>query len=129
MFISIRAPAWGAITSDNPFAAPNGISIRAPAWGAMATHSKIRPFRVPFHPHRSKNRRILGNPFPLKHPCDRPLREKTHRFYDHLRFALEHFWLISPVFVSRLQNFGHPRPTTFFWLNRVTQPSDKVDLT
>ena len=85
------------------------VSIRAPTKGAMATHSKIRLFRVPFHPHRSKNRRILGNPFPLTHHYASSLRKKTHRFYDHLRFALELSFGISHSFVSRLQNFGRHR--------------------
>ena len=93
------------------------VSIRAPAWGAMATHSKIRPFRAPSHPLIAQNRRNLGNPFPHRHPYVRPLREKMSRFYDHLRFALELSFGISHSFVLRLQNFGRPRQTTFFWSN------------
>ena len=113
--VSIRAPTRGAIKSQYSAAHIHAVSIRAPTRGAMATHSKIRLFRVPFHPHRSKNRRILGNPFPLTHHYASSLRKKTHRFYDHLRFALELSFGISHSFVSRLQNFGRPRPTTFFW--------------
>ena len=38
------------------------------------------------------------------------------------------FWLISPSFVLRLQNFGRPRQTTFLWSNHVAQPSDAFNL-
>ena len=93
------------------------ISIRAPTRGAMATHSKIRPLRGPSPPLSPQNRRYFGNPFSLTHPCDRSLREKTSRFYDHLGFELELFFGISHSFVLRLQNFGRPRQTTFFWSN------------
>ena len=105
------------------------ISIRAPARGAMATHSKIRLIRTLTITHRAQNRHDLGNPRPRKHPCIRPLREKTHRFYDHLRFTLRPFTLAYlTISVSRLQNFSRPAKATFFWSNHVTQPSDEFDL-
>ena len=62
---------------------------------AMATHSQIRPFRALAPPHRPQNRHNLGNPLPRTHPCARPLREKTCRFYVHLGFALERFFGLS----------------------------------
>jgi len=95
----------------------------------MATHSKISPIRALASPLSQQNRRILGNPSQLTHPCARPRREKTSRFYDHLGFALEPSFGTSHSFVLRLQNFGRPRPTTFLWSNHVTQPSDAFDLT
>ena len=96
---------------------------------AMATHSKISPIRALASPLSQQNRRILGNPSQLTHPCARPRREETSRFYDHLGFALEPSFGTSHSFVLRLQNFGRPRPTTFLWSNHVTQPSDAFDLT
>ena len=82
----------------------------------MATHSKMHPIRAPSPPLSQQSRRNLGNPFPLTHPCDRSLQKKTHRFYVHLRFALERsFGSSHRPFVLRLQNFGRPRQTTFLW--------------
>ena len=89
--VSIRAPTQGAIYARSPCRTARAVSIRAPTQGAMATQSKIRPIRGLTPPQRSQNRRILGNPSPQWHPCARPLREKRHRFYDHLWIALERF--------------------------------------
>ena len=89
--VSIRAPTQGAIGKVTIRDTATAVSIRAPTQGAMATHSKIRPFRVPSPPLSQQNRRILGNPSQLTHPCARPLRKKTCRFYDHLWIALERF--------------------------------------
>ena len=89
--VSIRAPTQGAIEPFPKLRPLVSVSIRAPTQGAMATQSKIRPIRGLTPPHRSQNRRILGNPSPQWHPCARPLREKRHRFYDHLWIALERF--------------------------------------
>ena len=105
------------------------VSIRAPTQGAMATQSKIRPIRGLTPPHRSQNRRILGNPSPQWHPCARPLREKRHRFYDHLWIALECFLAHLTVTCVAVVIFGRPRQTTFLWSNHVAQPSDAFDLT
>ena len=96
MHVSIRAPAWGAIMLVSIKYPSQIVSIRAPTKGAMATHSKIRPIRALTPPHRSQNRRYFGNPFPLTHPYVNSFREKTSRFYVHLRFALERFFGISP---------------------------------
>ena len=114
--VSIRAPTRGAIHNLNSFIIVKIVSIRAPAWGAMATQSKIRLIRALTTPLSQQNRRILGDPFPRQHPCARPRRENTCRFYDHLGFALEPSFGISHSFVSRLQNFGRPRQTTFLGL-------------
>ena len=89
--VSIRAPTRGAILNAVAKIVFRWVSIRAPTRGAMATQSKIRPIRGLTPPHRSQNRRILGNPSPQWHPCARPLQEKRHRFYDHLWIALERF--------------------------------------
>ena len=96
---------------------------------AMATHSKIHPIRALVPQLRPQNRRILGNLFPLTQPCARPLKEKTGRFYDHLRFAPELFFGISHRHLCRGCKISvAPRQTTFFWSNPVTQPSDEFDL-
>lgn len=95
ILVSIRAPTKGAIPQSEGGALSRGVSIRAPTQGAMATHSKIRPFQVSSTPHSPQNRRILGNPFQRTHPCNRPLREKTCRFYVHLGFALKPSFSIS----------------------------------
>ena len=73
MSVSIRAPTRGAITDYREDWERDPVSIRAPTRGAMATHSKIRTFRVLTPPLSAQNRRNLGNPFPLSHPCDRSL--------------------------------------------------------
>ena len=40
--VSIRAPAWGAMTLLIPVTTTDGVSIRAPAWGAMTkTNPKL----------------------------------------------------------------------------------------
>ena len=92
------------------------VSIRAHTRGAMATHSKIRPFQVYSTPHSPQNRRILGNPFQRTHPCARPRREKTCRFYVHLGFALRQFTLAYLTIICvAVVKFRSPRQTTFFW--------------
>ena len=120
--VSIRAPAKGAITDVADYLKLLAVSIRAPTKGAMATHSKMYPIRVPSHPLSQQNRHNLGNPFPLTHPYVRPLREKTSRFYDHLRFALElsfglsHHYLCRgckfSVATAKRPSFGLPRHPT-----------------
>ena len=142
--VSIRTPAKGAIRNacNNGIFVPfqsahprrvrfdlvdtiqifRSVSIRAPTKGAMATHSKMYPIRVPSHPLSQQNRHNLGNPFPLTHPYVRPLREKTSRFYDHLRFALELSFGIShnylcrgckfSVATAKRPSFGLPRHPT-----------------
>lgn len=95
----------------------------------MATQSKIRPIRTLTPPLIQQNRRNLGNPFPLSHPCARPLREKTCRFYDHLGFALElsfgsshrHLCCGCKISVVRAQ-----RPS--FGQIHVAQPSGVFDI-
>ena len=77
----------------------------------MATHGKIRLFQA------------------LTHPYVHPLREKTHRFYDHLGFALELSFSSSHYYCVAVVNFGRPRQTTFFLSNHVTQPSNGIDIT
>ena len=128
-FVSIRAPAWGAIQCIDPRCLISHVSIRAPAWGAMATHSKIRPLRALTPPLSSQNQHNLGNPFPHSRPCSRPLREKTSRFYDHLRFALEPSFGLSHHFCVAVANFGRPRPNDLLLVYHVTQPSNAFDLT
>ena len=108
--------------------AHGAVSIRAPTRGAMATHSKIRPFRAPFTPLRQQNRRILGNPFPLTHPYVRPLKEKTSRFYDHLRFALERSFGAFH-YLCRGCKFSAAHAQRPFLVYPITQPSDRFDLT
>ena len=61
-----------------------------------------------------KNRRILWNPFPLTHPCASSLRKKTHRFYDHLRFALEPSFGSSHHFCVAVVNFRSSPPNDLF---------------
>ena len=119
----VRCPCAGGEPTHSVFQSAHSIQ------SAMATHSKISPIRALASPLSQQNRRILGNPSQLTHPCARPRREKTSRFYDHLGFALEPSFGTSHSFVLRLQNFGRPRPTTFLWSNHVTQPSDAFDLT
>ena len=94
------------------------VSIRAPTRGAMATHSQIHPIRAPTTPLSQQNRRILGNPFPRTHPCTRPLKEETSRFYNHLRFALRRSISSSHRHLCHGCNFRPYRQTTFFGLPR-----------
>ena len=99
-----------------------------PIQDAMATHSKIRPFRALTLPLIPQNRRVLGNPFPLTHPCVCPLREKTSRFYDHLRFALELFFGSSHRHLCRGCKFSvatAKRPS--FW--PISSPNQATDST
>lgn len=74
------------------------VSIRAPVRDAIATHSKIRPLRATSPPLSKQNQRILRNPFQRPHPCARPRRENTCRFYVRLGGCTRTFlWLISPL--------------------------------
>ena len=82
----------------------------------MATHSKICPLRLPSPPLSQQNQRILGNPFPLTHPCARPRREKTCRFYVCLRFELKlSFGLSHRHLCCGCKISVALRQTTFFW--------------
>ena len=109
---NVRCDAYVFIFSKNRIL----VSIRTPTQGAMATHSKIRPFQVSSTPHSPQNRRILGNPFQRTHPCNRPLREKTCRFYVHLGFALELSFGASHHYLCRGCKFSIVKhQTTFFW--------------
>lgn len=93
----------------------------------MATHSKICPFRALTPPHRSQNRHNLGNPPQYSHPCDRPLREKTHRFYGHLGFALELFFGISHHFCVAVAKFRSSAPNDL--LGFTPSPNQAADST
>ena len=104
------------------------VSIRAPAIGAMATHSKIRQVRALATPLSAQNRHNLGNPFPPPHPCDRSLRKKTSRFYDHLRFALECFLAHLTIICVAVAKFRSPPLNDLLLVYLVTQPSDGFDL-
>ena len=104
------------------------VSIRAPAWGAMATHSKIRPFRALAHPLITQNRRNLWSPFPLTLHCILPIREKTHRFYDHLELALEHSISSSHHFCVAVVNFRSPAPNDLL-LVKFTSPNQATSST
>ena len=128
LFISIRAPAKGAIGRCFSRPCAQNVSIRAPTRGAMATHSKIRLFRAPSPPHRPQNRHNLGNPFPRTHPCNRSLRKKTSRFYDHLRFALEPFLAhltIICVTVAKFRSSLPKRPS----FGLITSPNQAMHST
>ena len=111
-----RTPYRVRSTSSVPSSSVMGFQSAHSIQSAMATQSKIRLIRALTTPLSQQNRRILGDPFPRPHPCARPRRENTCRFYDHLGFALEPSFGISHSFVSRLQNFGRPRQTTFLGL-------------
>ena len=119
----------GCDLSETTTERDNRVSIRAPARGAMATQSKIRPIRGLTPPHRSQNRRILGNPSPQWHPCARPLREKRHRFYDHLWIALERFIGSSHRRLCCGCKFSVVRTKRPSLAYPVAQPSDAFDLT
>ena len=95
----------------------------------MATQSKIRPFRTLASPLSQQNRRILGNPFPLTHPCTCSLREKTSRFYDHLGFALELSFSSSHRHLCRGCKISVAPPNNLLLVYRVAQPSDAFNLT
>ena len=104
------------------------VSIRAPAIGTMATHSKIRPFRVPSPPLDPQNRRVLGKPFPT-HASLRPFSQRGNEsilwsLWIHTRTFL---WLISLSFVLRLQNFGRHLKTTFLWF--ISSPNQAMSST
>lgn len=94
-----------------------------------ATHSKIYYIHAFTDPLSLQNRSILENPFPLTHPCARPLREKRHRFYVHFKFALEPSFSASHYYCVAAAKFRLSRQTTFFLSNHVTQPSNEVDIT
>ena len=104
------------------------VSIRAPAIGTMTTHSKIRQVRALATPLSAQNRHNLGNPFPPPHPCDRSLRKKTSRFYDHLRFALECFLAHLTIICVAVAKFRSPPLNDLLLVYLVTQPSDGFDL-
>ena len=127
--VSIRAPAIGTISPQNFALIMRRVSIRAPAIGTMATHSKIRQVRALATPLSAQNRHNLGNPFPPPHPCDRSLRKKTSRFYDHLRFALECFLAHLTIICVAVAKFRSPPLNDLLLVYRVTQPSNEFDLT
>ena len=92
------------------------VSIRATYTVAMATRSKIRQIQALTPQLSAQNQRNLGNLFPLTQHCARPLREKTHRFYGHLGFALELSFGLSHRHLCRGCKISvAPAKATFFW--------------
>ena len=128
-FVSIRAPTRGAMRftrSSRHWCLFQSAHPRRVRWQHIVRFARFEC--LPLHSDH-KIDVIFGNPFPLTHPYVRPLREKTSRFYDHLRFTLELSFGLSHRHLCRGCKISVVRAKQpSFGQIHVTQPSDVFDL-